>query len=126
MPTTQIELTGISCHVARRIIDAGVDQLRQLFSDGDVFSYSCNANEWNETVGSISFGQTYPHPPDWIGFVVIYALCVLVLQASLQYLRHNGASVRDLFYWGALALIVPFLGPLVVLLFYRISARSNG
>lgn len=126
MPTTQIELTGISCHIAGRIIRAGVEQLGQLFSDGDVFTYNCIANDWNETAGSISFGQTYPHPPDWIGFVVIYALCVLALLTSLRYLRRSGASVRDFFYWGALALIVPVLGPLVVLFFYRVAARNNG
>ena len=126
MPTTQIELTGISCHITGRIIDAGVDQVGQLFSDGDVFNYRCIANEWNSSGGSIAFEQTYFRPPEWMGFVVIYVFCVLMLLATFYYLRRRQASPRDVFYWGALALIVPVLGPLVVLLFYRFAARNDG
>ena len=126
MPTTQIELTGISCHKAARIISEGVDQVRHLFSDGDALNYHCIVNEWNSTSGTIAFGEISFRPLEGLGFLAIYVLSVIMLLAALKFLHRKGASPRDVFYWGALALLVPFLGPLVVLIFYRFAARNNG
>ncbi len=126
MPTTHIELTGISCQIAGRILDAGVDQVRHLFADGDVLNYRCIANEWNTTSGSFAFGQASVEPPEWMGFVLVYVFCVLMLLVAFYHLKRRRASPRDVFYWGALAMLVPILGPLVTLVFYRFAAQNNG
>ena len=35
-------------------------------------------------------------------------------------------ATHDVFYWGALALILPILGPQVTIVFHKLAARNNG
>lgn len=126
MPTINIESNDISCMAASEFIRAGADQLRHLFTDGDSINHTCTNIMGGLQSGSIYFGQDYHRQPEWMGFVVIYALCVLMLLAAFYFLHRKGASPRDVFYWGALSLIVPILGPLVTVVFCGLAARNNG
>jgi len=126
MPTIKIELTGINCGDARQILRAGVEHVQQQLSEGLALNYRCNRNATDFSAGSVVFGQVDPEFPVMTGVAALYAVCALVLLAVLFYLYRRRASTRDVFYWGALALIVPFLGPLITIIFYRFAARNHG
>ncbi len=123
MPTIEIELTGMNCGHAPHILQAGVEQAQQSLSEGLAINYTCSRN--TGFMGG-SIGEVSADTPVMTGVAGLYIVCTLVLLAALYFLYRKGASERDVFYWGALALLVPFLGPLVVLIFYRFAARNNG
>lgn len=50
-----------------------------------------------------------------LGFVEIWSLVLVPLSWIALYVR--GAEARDLIFWGAIAVVVPLLGPLVALVF---------
>ena len=114
MPTIDIELTGINCGDARQILQAGAESAQQLLSEGFALDYICNRNATDFSGGSIQIGQVNLDMPVMTVVAGLYIVCALVLLAALYYLHRRGATTRDVFYWGALALIVPILGPLVV------------
>ena len=126
MPTINIELDGINCGIARRILEAGVKQALETLSEGLAVSYTCSRNATDYTGGYMAFGEVSSHTPVMTLVAGLYILCTLALLSALCYLYRRGASTRDFFYWGALALIVPFIGPIVTMIMYRFSARNDG
>ena len=126
MPTIKIELTGINCGYAPRILEAGIERVQESLSEGLALNYTCSRNSTDFLGGSITVGKVSTDTPAMTSVAGLYIVCALVLLAALYYLYRRGASARDVFYWGALALIVPFLGPLVTLIFYRFAARNYG
>jgi len=126
MPTTNIEVTGINCHQARAIVSAGVDHLRSQFLADPSLIFDCIVN--GQIVDSTKYGNV-DSSLVWdilVEVAGLYIICSIALFAAWYYLLRRGASARDFFYWGALALIVPILGPLVTIIFYRFSARNHG
>ena len=126
VPTTSIEVTGINCHQASAIVSAGVDQLRSQFSADPSLIFDCIVN--GQIVDSITFGNV---DSSFVWDILVevaglYIICAIALFAAWYYLLWRGASARDFFYWGALALIVPFVGPIVTMIMYRFSARNDG
>lgn len=126
MPTIEIELTGMNCGHAPRILEAGIKRVQESLSEGLALNYTCNRNSTDFTGGSITVGEVSPDISVMTGVAGLYILCVLALLATLYYLYIRGASARDVFYWGALSLIVPFLGPLVTFILYRFAVPNNG
>lgn len=126
VPTTRLEVTGINCHIARAIVNGGVDQLRSQFSDDLSLNFDCIVN------GRIVNSTTYGIRDSSLGWEILvevgglYIICGTALFAAWYYLFRRGASARDFFYWGALALIVPFIGPIVTMIMYRFTARNDG
>ena len=125
MPTISIELSGIDCLDAANIIRSGVDQVRHLFSDGDVINYMCTESWGGKKRGAIQIEPDY-WSPELLGVAEFYILCLFALLAAFYFLHRRRASTRDVFYWGALALIVPILGPLITIVFYGLATRQNG
>ena len=126
VPTTNIEVTGINCHQARAIVSAGVDQLRSQFPADPSLIFDCIVN--GRIVDSTTYGNV-DSSLVWdilVEVAGLYIICAIALFAAWYYLLRRGASARDFFYWGALALIVPFIGPIVTLIMYRFSARNDG
>lgn len=126
MPTINIELTRINCGDARQILQDGAENVQRQLSEGLALNYRCNRNATDFSGGSISIGQVDAELPAMTIVAGLYIVCALVLMAALFYLYRKGVSPRDVFYWGALALIVLFLGPLITIIFYRFAARNNG
>ena len=91
----------------------------------DTVYYSCKAADLTAW-GEFHPGFYSPEPfvlPEALG---LYVLGVILFFIAWYYLYRKGASPRDVFYWGALALIVPILGPLVTIIFYRFATRNDG
>lgn len=124
MPTIKIELTGINCGYVPRILKAGAEQVQASLSEGLAVNYTCSRSSTDFMGGSI--GEVSPGTPVMTGVAGLYIVCALALLAALYYLYRKDASARDVFYWGALALIVPFIGPIVTMIMYRITARNDG
>ncbi|MDE2856120.1 MAG: hypothetical protein OXN88_18255 [Chloroflexota bacterium] len=127
MPTIHIELSGLNCRIVENIFDAAFDELSYALSKVvDTVYYSCEAQGVTSAWGEFHPGIYSPRPSVWLEVLVLYVLSVIMLFAALYILWRKGASPRDVFYWGAFALIVPFLGPMVTLIFYRFAARNHG
>ena len=92
----------------------------------DTVYYSCKVADVTSAWGQFHPGVYSPGPSVWQEALGLFVVNALLLVAACFYLHRRGASPRDVFYWGALALIVPILGPLVTIIFYRFATRNDG
>lgn len=126
VPTTNLAIKGLNCHQASAIVDMGVDQLRSQFSADQSLHFDCIVN--GRIVDRATYG-TGDSSLVWnilVEVAGLYIVCAIALFAAWYYLFRRGASARDVFYWGALALIVPFIGPIVTMLMYWFTRRNDG
>ena len=127
MPTIHIELSGLNCRIVQHIFDAAFEKLSyELSKVVDAVYYSCEVGGVKSAWGEFHPGIYSPRPSVWIVVLGLFVLSVTMLFAAWCFLYRRRASSRDVFYWGALALIVPILGPLVTIFFYGMATRNNG
>ena len=127
MPTIHIDLSGLNCRVVQSIFDAAFDELSYALSKViDAVYYSCEVAGVKSAWGEFHPGIYSPRPSIWLEVFGLYVFGVILLFIAWYFLYSRRASTRDVFYWGALALIVPFLGPLITIIFYRFAARNHG
>ena len=55
--------------------------------------------------------------------VLIFGAAGLLLAAWI-YMYRQGASARDLIFWGAIAFFIPILGPITVFVYFRHRSRQ--
>lgn len=127
MPTIHIELSGLNCRIGSDIFDAAFDVMSEALSAVvDTVYYSCKVSDSTSSWGEFHPGLYSPEPFVWPEALGLYLLSLILFFIAWYNLYRKGASPRDVFYWGALALIVPILGPLVTIILYRFAARNDG
>ncbi len=127
MPTIHIKFSGLDCRIGEDIFNAAFDTMSYTLSEVvDAVYYSCEIAGVKSAWGEFHPGIYTPRPSIWQEVFGLVVLNTIILFAAWFYLYRRGACPRQIFYWGALALIVPFLGPLITVIFYRFAARNNG
>lgn len=123
MPEIRFQIITDNCDVVGRIIEAGIDDTLPAVSS---LEWTCIETA-PDAAGGLHSGM--------VGFAPSFVAIELTMLAGLLSfvliplawiaLYRRGAPARDLLFWGALAVVIPLLGPLVALLFYRGPIRRK-
>ncbi len=140
MPETILNVVTDNCAFVAEIVDAGINQFVAKLSDANMrINWSCIENGavlHNGSYGaganaaSNSNGWSSIPPIDLAKLTVRYdiveavaplagPLALILLPITWIALYRRGAPARDMLFWGAIAVVIPVLGPLATFIFYR-------